>query len=95
MRTVLGTADTGYALTPVTASGSVTADTGFERTWGLEIRFNRPVERSGLDSSITVEPAWGFTGAVYPAAHAEPDLVPSSPLAYGTTYTLTVRRGAA
>lgn len=95
VRTASGTPDTAYVLTPVTASGTVAADTGFERTWGLEIRFDRPVERSGLDSFITVEPSWGFTVPYTQALMQNIDLVPASPLAYGTTYTLTVRKGVA
>jgi hypothetical protein len=94
VKTASGIADASYALTPA-SSGSLSVDSGFERTWGLELRFDRPVARSGLDSLITIEPAWGFS-IPYPQTFMQNiDLVPTKSLAYGTTYTLTVRKGVA
>ncbi len=95
IKKVSGTADASYALTPAASSGSLSADFGFERTWGLELRFDRPVARSGLDSFIAVEPAWGFSLPYAQTFMQNIDLIPTQPLVYGTIYTLTVRKGVA
>ena len=95
VRTVSGVPDPSYQLVPAEASGSLSAQTGFESRWGLRIRFDRPVDRAGLDSNITVEPAWGFSLPYEQPAVQTIDLIPAEPFVYGTTYTLTVRRGVA
>jgi hypothetical protein len=93
VRTVSGTADESYVLEPV--SGNRAASRGFERTWGLELRFDRPVQRSGLESFITVDPGWDYSIPYSQALVQKVDLVPSGPLVYGKTYTLTVHEGVA
>lgn len=90
---VAGTGSPQLKLSPVSPGGSVTFDAGFERTWGLEVEFDTPVLRSGLESLITVEPAWAFSMPYSSSTVQSVRLVPGSPLAYGTVYTLTLHRG--
>ena len=80
-------------LSPVNPSGTVTSDSGFERTWGLQVTFDKPVVRSGLDSLITVEPSWSFSIPYTAATVLTAQLIPGAPLVWGTVYTLTVHKG--
>ena len=91
--TPVGSDSPAVTLNPVNASGTVTFDSGFERTWGLEMDFDAPVVRSGLDSLITVEPPWSFSIPYGAATVQKVRLVPGAPLVYGTVYTLTLHKG--
>ena len=79
--------------TPI-APGSAAAPTaGFEATMGLQIVFDKPVQRQNIESFIDIEPAWGYQIDPAGAPRTSFTLVPAERFAWGTRYQLTIRHG--
>ncbi len=74
--------------------GSATAPiTGFEATMGLQIVFDKDVQRQNIESFIDIEPAWGFQVDAAGAPRTSFTLTPTERLDWGTKYRLTIKHG--
>jgi len=79
--------------TPMDPGSATTPGTGFEATMGLQIVFDKDVQRQDIESFIDIEPAWGFQIDPAGAPRATFLLAPTERFAWGTLYRLTIRGG--
>ena len=91
--TVNGTPQ-GACLTPEDPTDSnLQVNAGFETTWGIELQFSEPVSRENIESFIDLQPAWSFQIDPAGAPRERFLLAPRERPVWGSTYTLTIRRG--
>jgi hypothetical protein len=81
------------AATPLTAGSATAPATGIEATMGLQIVFDKAVQRQNLESFIDIEPAWGFQLDPSGLPQTSFTLTPTERFVYGTLYRLVIKHG--
>jgi hypothetical protein len=94
IRQTLNGAPLGGGMTPEDPTdATLQVNMGFEAVWGLELEFDKDVQRENIESFIDIEPAWGFTIDPSSVARKRFALIPRERFRWGGLYGVTIKHG--